>query len=253
MRRPFVVGNWKMNLLLADARALLIALREGLAGCTSVDVGIAPSAVLLMPMCKAIAESIIQLGAQNAYNEDSGAFTGEIAPPMLVDAGCKFVIIGHSERRAIFGESGELLGKKVQASLAAGLDVIYCIGETLEQREGGRTEAVLQQQLSEVMVADLEWQRVTIAYEPVWAIGTGRTATPDQAQTTHRFVRGWLNRKYGDAASAAIRILYGGSVKPSNAKELMSMADIDGALVGGASLKADDFLAIIRAAQPDID
>ena len=253
MRRPFVVGNWKMNLLLADARALMIALREGLAGNTSVDVGIAPSTVLLMPMCRAVADTIVQLGAQNAYCQSSGAFTGEVAPQMLVDSGCKFVIIGHSERRAIFGESGELLAQKVQAALAAGLDVIYCIGETLEQREGGRTEAVLQQQLSEVMVAELEWQRVTIAYEPVWAIGTGRTATPDQAQTTHRFVRGWLNRKYGDAASAAIRILYGGSVKPSNAKELMSMADIDGALVGGASLKADDFLAIIRAATPDID
>ncbi len=253
MRRPFVVGNWKMNHLLADARALMTALREGLAGNTSVDVGIAPSAVLLMPMCRAVAESIIQLGAQDSYCQASGAFTGEIAPPMLVDAGCKFVIIGHSERRAIFGESGELLAKKVQAALSAGLDVIYCIGETLEQREGGRTEAVLQQQLSEVMAAELEWQRVTIAYEPVWAIGTGRTATPDQAQTTHRFVRGWVNRKYGDAASAAMRILYGGSVKPSNAEELMDMADIDGALVGGASLEADDFLAIIRAATPDID
>ena len=167
MRRPFVVGNWKMNHLLADARALLIALREGLASSTSVDVGIAPSTVLLMPMCRAVADSIIQLGAQDSYCQASGAFTGEIAPPMLVDAGCKFVIIGHSERRAIFGESGELLAKKVQAALAAGLEVIYCIGETLEQREGGKTESVLQQQLSEVMVAELEWQRVTIAYEPV--------------------------------------------------------------------------------------
>lgn len=250
MRRPYVVGNWKMNNTLAPARALVTALCEGMTPGGPVDVGIAPPATLLMPVCKALADSGIELGAQNAYCELSGAYTGEIAPEMLVDAGCRFVIVGHSERRRVFGESGDLLKRKVWASCAAGLNVIYCIGETLEQRECGETEQVLQGQLAEVLDAALEWRKITIAYEPVWAIGTGVHATTDQAQEAHAFVRGWLNQRFGDQASAEMRIQYGGSVNPTNASDLMNLPDVDGALVGGASLKADDFLVIIRAAQP---
>ncbi len=250
MPRPYVVGNWKMNNTLAQARALVAALREGLAADGSVDVGIAPPATLHMPMCRAVAGSPIELGAQNVYCESSGAYTGEIAPAMLVDAGCRFVIIGHSERRWIFGEAGDLLRKKVRAAVDAGLNVIYCIGETLEQRERGETNRVLEHQLSEALVEGLDWQTVTVAYEPVWAIGTGKNATADQAQEAHEFVRDWLNQQYGDSASANMRIQYGGSVTPANARELMARADVDGALVGGASLKADGFLAIIRAAEP---
>lgn len=248
MRRPYVVGNWKMNTTLAAARALVSAIREGLPDECNVDVGIAPPATLLMPMRKAVADSPIRLGAQNVYCEPSGAYTGEISPPMLLDAGCRFVIIGHSERRRIFGECGELLRKKVSAAIAAGLEVIYCIGETLEQREGGQTEALLERQLADVLTTELDWSRITIAYEPVWAIGTGRNATAEQAQQAHAFIRAWLNGRYGDSASARIRVQYGGSVKPSNAAELLARPDVDGALVGGASLKAAEFLGIIKAA-----
>ena len=249
MRRSFVVGNWKMNKTLAEARTLVSGIAERLPASTAVDVGIAPSAILLMPMCKALAGAPMQLGAQNVFHESSGAYTGELSPPMLVDAGCGFVIIGHSERRQIFGEGGELLQRKVAASIAAGLDVIYCIGETLEQREQAQTHRVLEDQLSGVLVAGLDWGKITLAYEPVWAIGTGRNATADQAQETQQFVRGWIGETYGPLAAAHMRIQYGGSVKPDNAAELMSMPDVDGALVGGASLKADDFVAIIEAAE----
>jgi triosephosphate isomerase len=238
-----------MNNTLAVGRALVAAVREGLASGTTVEVGIAPSAVLLMPMCRAVADSPIQLGAQNVYCEPSGAFTGETSPAMLVDAGCRFVIVGHSERRSIFGEAGALLRRKVAAATDAGLSVIFCIGETLDQRERGETNDVLEQQLGEVLVGGTDWRKITVAYEPVWAIGTGRNATADQVQAAHECVRGWLNEKYGDAASADMRIQYGGSVKPSNAHELMKMPDVDGALVGGASLSAEDFLAIIRATE----
>ena len=240
-----------MNNSLAEARALVGALREGLPSAGGVDVGIAPPATLLMPMCKAVADSDIELGAQNVYCETSGAYTGEIAPAMLADAGCRFVILGHSERRRLFGETDKLLCKKVRAAIDAGLNVIYCIGETLEQREAGETMSVLENQLAEVMVADLDWQKVTVAYEPVWAIGTGKNAKPDQAQQAHEFIRGWFNERYGDVASSRMRIQYGGSVNPANAEHLMAMADVDGALVGGASLKAPDFLTIVRAAQPN--
>ena len=249
MRRPYVVGNWKMNCTLADARALVTALREGLGSVESVDVGIAPSATLLMPMCRAVADSRIELGAQNVYCEISGAYTGEVAPLMLTDAGCRFVIIGHSERRTLFGERGDLLCKKVPAAIEAGLNVIYCIGETLQQRESGETTCVLEKQLAEVLVVGIDWQKVTVAYEPVWAIGTGKNATSEQVQQAHEFIRSWLNEQFGDVASARMRIQYGGSVNASNAAELLAMTDVDGALVGGASLEATDFLAIVRAAQ----
>lgn len=238
-----------MNGDLAELRALLKDIQRGIAGIESVDVGIAPSTIYLMPMCKAVADSPIELGAQNVYHEAKGAFTGETSVAMLVDSGCSFVIIGHSERRHVFGETGSMLKKKVAASLGAGLNVIYCVGETLEQREREETESVIAAQLDEALDKTLPWEKLVVAYEPVWAIGTGKNATADQAQEVQRFVRGWLGERYGAEAAAKMRIQYGGSVKPSNAEELLAMPDVDGALVGGASLKADEFVAIIQAAQ----
>lgn len=248
MRRPFIVGNWKMNHTLAPARALVAQIREGLPADCRASVGIAPTSVLLMPMCKEVADCPIELGAQNVFHESSGAYTGEVAPAMLLDAGCTFAIIGHSERRRIFGESNELLHNKVLAATQAGLNVIFCIGETLEQRESGQTNKVLEHQLRTGLDQELDWRKVTLAYEPVWAIGTGQNATPDQAQEAHQFIRGWLNEQFGDQAANAMRIQYGGSVKKSNAEALLKLPDVDGALVGGASLDAQEFLGIIQAA-----
>jgi len=200
-------------------------------------------------MAKAVAGSSIMMGAQNAHEEKSGAFTGEVSAPMLADTGCTHVIIGHSERRHVFGEKSERLAKKVRAVTEAGLTVIYCVGETLDERESGRTEAVVGAQLDEVIASDVPAERLVVAYEPVWAIGTGKTATPEQAQEVHRFVRGRLASIYDGGTADRVRILYGGSVKPGNAAGLLGQADIDGALVGGACLVAKDFLAIIAAAR----
>jgi triosephosphate isomerase len=203
----------------------------------TVDLAVFPPFVLLAPLAEGLKGVPIGLGGQNCYFEPKGAFTGEIAPQMLLDVGCNSVIIGHSERRHVIGETGELLKKKVAAALGAGLEVIYCIGETLEEREAGQTEAVLDRQLREVL-----------AYEPVWAIGTGKTATPAQAQEAHGFVRQEIAKLYNSQIADRLRIQYGGSVKASNARELMSQPDVDGALVGGASLKVDEFLGIIEGA-----
>jgi triosephosphate isomerase len=201
-------------------------------------------------MAKALAESPIKLGAQDAHDEDHGAFTGEISVPMLKETGCTHVIIGHSERRQHFGESGELLAKKVRAVCNHGLTAIYCVGETLKDRELNETEQVVTRQLREVLGNDVPRERLVIAYEPVWAIGTGKTAKPDQAQSVHAMIRKELDGIYGEGAAENVRILYGGSVKPDNAAELMDQPDIDGALVGGACLVAGDFLAIISAGIP---
>ncbi len=236
-----------MNNRLAEARRLVCDILERLPAPLELDVGIAPPAVLLLPMAKAVAGSPILLGAQNMHHAPSGAFTGELSAGMLMDAGCRFVIIGHSERRQLFGEAGDLLRLKVVAAVEAGLDVIYCIGETLEQRERGETFAVLERQLNEGLSERLDWSRITIAYEPVWAIGTGRHATSRQAQEAHRWVREWLAGRCGGPAAATMRIQYGGSVKPGNAAELLAMPDVDGALVGGASLRAADFVGIVSA------
>ena len=200
-------------------------------------------------MAKAVAGTKIMLGAQNAHEATHGAFTGEVSVPMLRDAGCTHVLIGHSERRQIYKEDGPMLAKKVHAVVGGGLNVIYCVGETLGERESGRTQAVVERQLTEVIKPDVPADRLIIAYEPVWAIGTGRTATPDQAQEVHVFIRTRLAGVYGRPTADAIRILYGGSVKPDNAAALLSQPDIDGALVGGACLVPADFLAIISAAR----
>jgi len=248
VRRPFVAGNWKMHNTLSEARALMRGLRDGVAKYPPVDVAVCPPFTLLYPMCKEIDGTAIKLGAQNVYCEPKGAFTGEISPTMLRDAGCTYVIIGHSERRQHFGESGELLRRKVAAAIEAGLSVIYCVGETIEQRKAGRTTQVVEAQLTEAVSKTVDPARLTIAYEPVWAIGTGLTATAEQAEEVHAFLRGVLAGVYGKPTADGVRIQYGGSVKPDNAVSLMACPNVDGALVGGACLAADSFLAIIAAA-----
>jgi len=251
-RRPFVAGNWKMHNDLVAARALMAGLRAELGGALNVDVAVCTPFTLLYPMGREIDGTSIKLGAQNCHFESKGAFTGEVSPPMLVAAGCDYVIVGHSERRHVFGESGDMLRKKVVAAQAVGLHVIYCIGEQLDDREAGNTERVVESQLQEALSADLNTDLLTLAYEPVWAIGTGKTASPDQAQSVHAFVRAKLGGVFGQETAQRLRIQYGGSVKPGNAKALFECPDVDGGLVGGACLVADDFVAIISAAQDSV-
>ncbi len=251
MRTRLIAGNWKMHKTLTEARELVSAIRAGLEGnakTVAVDVVICPPVQLLFPMAKAIAGSRIRLGAQNAHFESHGAFTGEVSVAMLKDTGCSHIIIGHSERRQLFHEDDVLIAKKVRAVLDGGLTVIFCVGETLEERQSDRTRQVVERQLDAVVRPDLALERFVVAYEPVWAIGTGQTASPQQAQEVHAFIRGKLASAAGTGRAAGIRILYGGSVKPGNAASLLSQADIDGALVGGACLAAEDFLGIIAAA-----
>ncbi len=251
MRKKLIAGNWKMYKTLAPARELVEGIVRGLsriANLAEVEVLICPPFQLLFPMAKAIAGTPIKLGAQNAHFEKEGAFTGEVSVAMLADTGCTHALIGHSERRQFFHEANALLARKVRAVVAGGLQVIYCVGETLAEREAGNTESIIQNQLLEVLDREVSAARLIVAYEPVWAIGTGKTATPNQAQEVHAYIRRWLGKMYGNAVASQIRILYGGSVKPGNAAELLGQPDIDGALVGGACLAADDFLAIISAA-----
>ena len=253
MRTPLIAGNWKMYKTLAEARELVAGIRDGLQTCfgsggREVEVLICPPYPLLFPMAKAVAGSTIKLGGQNVHEEPEGAFTGEVSAPMLKDAGCSHVIVGHSERRQHFGEAHDRLARKVRAVTAAGLTVIYCVGETLAERDAGQTQTLVDAQLNAVLGRDVPADRLVIAYEPVWAIGTGRTATPQQAQEVHAAIRTRLGDLFGKESAAEIRVQYGGSVKPSNATALCAQPDIDGALVGGASLVAGDFLAILKAA-----
>jgi triosephosphate isomerase len=250
MRTPLIAGNWKMNKTLAEARELVKGIHEGIKGVEGVDVLICPPVYLLFPMAKAVGGTPIMLGAQDAHFEPSGAFTGEVSVPMIADTGATHVILGHSERRQYFGEAGDLLAKKVRAATSGGLTAIYCVGETLEEREAGRTRAVVERHMNEAVQADIPPDRLVIAYEPVWAIGTGRTATPEQAQEVHAQIRVLLASTYDQPTADFIRILYGGSVKPANAADLLGRRDIDGGLVGGASLAAGDFVGIIKAAVP---
>jgi len=248
MRTPFVAGNWKMHKTLSEARTLMRRLGElWQPQWDGVNVAVCTPFTLLFPMGKEIDGTSIKLGGQNVYCKPEGAFTGETSPLMLRDTGCTYVIIGHSERRQHFGEGHDLLARKVTAAMEAGLEVIYCIGETLEQRESGRMQEVLNQQLDQVISPVVEASTLTIAYEPVWAIGTGRTASPEQAQEAHAFIRGRIGSIYDSAVAEGMVIQYGGSVKPANAAELMRCPDVDGALVGGACLVAEDFAAIIAA------
>jgi len=250
MRKKFVAGNWKMYTTAAGARQLATAVVQGLGNENRVTVAVCPPFPYLAAVADAVRGRKVALGAQNLYPEKEGAFTGEVSPAMLLDLGCRYVILGHSERRHVLGERDEFINRKVHAALAAGLQVIFCVGEKLEERDTGSTNAVLNTQVTAGLagLAADAMKNVVVAYEPVWAIGTGRTATPEQAQEAHAFIRGRVGQLFGDAVAAALVIQYGGSVKPDNAAALMQQPDVDGALVGGASLKADQFLAIVRAA-----
>jgi len=246
MRKPFIAGNWKMNKTITEAIELVNNLKRELIDVEEADIVVCPVFTALSEISDLVVDSNIGLGAQNLYWEDKGAFTGEVSAPMLKDAGCQYVIIGHSERRKYFGETDETVNKKIKAALEEGLSPIVCVGETLEEREADKTIEVVKAQLAGGLGGIEDLSKVTIAYEPVWAIGTGKTATPDQAQEVHKFIRGWISEKYSSQVAESLRILYGGSVKPSNAKELMNQEDIDGALVGGASLDSASFVEIVK-------
>ncbi len=251
MRRPIVAGNWKMHGSRATVSDLLAGIQEGMAVIRNVEVIVCPPFVYLDQAASLLSETPIALGGQNLCQvPGQGAYTGEISGDMLRDLGCGFVIVGHSERRNIYGESDDLVAAKAIVAHQAGLIPVFCVGELLEERESGETEKVVGRQLDALLETDeglAAMQHSVIAYEPVWAIGTGKTATPEQAQEVHAFIRQRLAQASRDLAEKT-RILYGGSVKPGNAAELFGMADIDGGLIGGASLKAADFLAICRAA-----
>jgi triosephosphate isomerase (TIM) len=245
-RIKFVAGNWKMNTNKATAVALAKGVAAG-APASGVECGIAPPFVYLDAVSQTIAGSSVLLGAQDCYFEKDGAFTGEISLAMLKDLGVKFVLTGHSERRHVIKEPAELVAKKAQAIYDAGLTVVHCIGEKLEERDAGTTFAVCQKQLDELSQSLTDAHRVVIAYEPVWAIGTGRTATDEQAQEAHAFIREYMGKRWNKSFADAVRIQYGGSMKPENAKGLMGQKDVDGGLIGGAALKAESFLAIVNA------
>ena len=247
-RTPLIAGNWKMYKTSAEATETARQLVDLSTDVEAVDIMIAPTFTALEAVCGVVAGSRVSLGAQNLYWEKEGAYTGEISSPMLVAAGCRYVIIGHSERRQFFGETDETVNNKIKAALDAGLIPVMCVGETEQERDAGQTFSVLDKQvksgLHNLVANDLE--TLVVAYEPVWAIGTGKTATKEQAQEAHHHIRGLLTELYGDTLSASLRILYGGSVKPDNVSALMAMPDIDGALVGGASLDAESFSKIIH-------
>ncbi|ABL65868.1 triose-phosphate isomerase [Chlorobium phaeobacteroides] len=248
MRKKIVVGNWKMNKTVTESLVLAAevtaALGEGFTGC---DVGIAPPFTALYEVGK-LTGSRLALVAQNCHFEPDGAFTGEVSASMVREAGCSAVIAGHSERRHCFGETNAIVNRKVKHALSEGLQVIMCAGETLEQREGGVTGDVVTAQVREGLLGIDDISNIVIAYEPVWAIGTGKTATSEQAEEVHLLIRNTVSDLFGEEAAGRLRIQYGGSVKPSNAKELFSMPNIDGGLIGGASLNAADFVAIVKAA-----
>ena len=249
-RRKFVCGNWKMHKTAAEAVQLVRELRERVTD-AAAQVAVAPPFIALSAVKQALDGSRIELFAQNCHFEKQGAFTGEVSAAMLRDASCHGVILGHSERRQYFFETDELIAKKLRAALGEGLHPIVCVGESLQEREAAQTWAVVSRQVRGALAGldSAALQRITLAYEPVWAIGTGRNATSAQAQEVHAQIRGLLRELGGEGAANAIRIQYGGSVKPDNAKDLLSQPDVDGALVGGASLKAADFVAIIAAAK----
>ncbi|MBX3704409.1 MAG: triose-phosphate isomerase [Steroidobacteraceae bacterium] len=249
LRRPLVAGNWKMHGSRGEAGRLVGGLLAGAAGAGAAEVVICPAFVHLADVGRQLAGSPIALGAQDVCAEEPGAHTGEVAAAMLADIGCRYVIVGHSERRALYGEDDALVARKFLAARRHGLVPVLCVGETLAERDGGATAAVVLRQLDAALAAAGAgaFEQAVVAYEPVWAIGTGRTATPEQAQEVHALIRGRIGEK--DARiSASLRVLYGGSVKAGNALELFSMPDVDGGLIGGASLQAGEFLAICRAA-----
>jgi triosephosphate isomerase len=247
-RRPIIAGNWKMNKTATEARDLATNLIPLVAGVKDRDIVLAPPFTALQTVGEAIKGTDLALSAQDLFWEDKGAFTGEISAEMLLDLGCKYVIIGHSERRQYFGETDGTVNKKLRQALNKGLLPIVCIGEILAEREAGKANEVIERQLLGALtgVTAGEMQKVVIAYEPVWAIGTGKTATPEQAEEMHAFIRVMVRTMYGSDVAGALRIQYGGSVTPENVSSLMAMPDIDGALVGGASLKPESFAALVK-------
>ena len=247
MRRKLIAGNWKMYKTASEAVALVEEIKKGAAGAPA-DMLVAPPYTALGPAVAAAKGSPVAVAAQSMHFEREGAFTGEVSAPMLVDIGVTHVILGHSERRQYFAETDDGVAKKTKGALASGLTPISCVGETLAEREAGRTMEVVGRQVNAILeaVTTDEAKRVVIAYEPVWAIGTGKVATPEQAQEVHAFIRSRIAVKHGKAVADVLRILYGGSVKPDNVKGLMALPDVDGALVGGASLKADSFLKLVH-------
>ena len=248
MRKVIIAGNWKLNKNTQEALDLVNDIKARCAGVTKVDIVVCPVFTVLSKVADALKGTNIGLGGQDLYWQDAGAFTGEVSAPLLKDAGCRYVIIGHSERRQFFGETNETVNNKIKAALAHGLIPIVCVGENLQERESGRTFAVIQDHVENSLkgFSAPEVSQMVIAYEPVWAIGTGKTATPAQAQEVHSFIRKLLEKMHGKAVAEIVRIQYGGSVKAENTKELISQPDIDGALVGGASLKGDSFAGIVQ-------
>ncbi len=251
MRTPIIAGNWKLNKTSREAIVLVEELKREVADLEGVDIVVCPPFTALESVSEALIETNIALGAQNVYWADSGAFTGEISALMLKDFGVQYVIVGHSERRQYFGETNETVNKRLRAALAHGLTPIVCVGENLAEREADKTFAVIQTQIQGSLAGLTfdEMNKIVVAYEPVWAIGTGKTATPQMAQEVHAFIRGLLAKIFNPDTAQSVRIQYGGSVTPENIAALISQPDIDGALVGGASLKAASFAAIINAAR----
>ena len=251
MRKPIIAGNWKLNNTSKEAIELVTLLKRDLCEVDTVDIVVCPVFTALSDIGDLLMDSNIGLGAQNLYWEDAGAFTGEVSAPLLKELGVQYVIIGHSERRQFFGETNETVNKKIKAALAGGLTPIVCVGEVLGEREADKTFDVISEQCEGSLagLTEEEMGKLVLAYEPVWAIGTGKTATPDQAQEVHAFIRKLLKEKFSDDLAASVRIQYGGSVKPENTKDLMGQEDIDGALVGGASLKSEPFVEIVKNSQ----
>ncbi len=247
-RRPILAGNWKMNMTATQAREMVTKLVPMIAGVKDREIVLAPPFTAIHAVAAAARGASIALAGQNMHWADKGAYTGEVSSEMLLDSGCKYVIIGHSERRQYFGETDETVNKKVRQALDKGLRPIVCVGETLPERESGGVESVIERQITGGLkgVTPEQMANVVIAYEPVWAIGTGKTATPEQANEVHVFIRGIIGNAYGRGVADAVRIQYGGSVTPENIASLMAMPDIDGALVGGASLKPESFAAIVK-------
>jgi triosephosphate isomerase (TIM) len=252
MRKTIIAGNWKMYKTIPEAIDLANGLKRDFfkLDADNIDVVLCPPFTALSETSEVISESVMRLGAQDVYWQDEGAFTGEVSCKMLKDAGCQFVIIGHSERRLYFHETNESVNKKIKAVLKGGLTPIVCVGETLPERESNKTFAVLEDHVKNAFVdiAASDALKCVIAYEPVWAIGTGKTATPEQAQEAHKYIRGLLSKLYGEVTADELRIQYGGSVKPENISQLMSQPDVDGALVGGASLAVESFSMIVKKA-----
>jgi triosephosphate isomerase len=246
-RRPFFCGNWKLNGTIAESLALATEVRNGVATLRGADVVVAPSFTALHAVAKRLEDGPVAVAAQNCHFEDKGAFTGEVSAPQLADVGCKYVILGHSERRQLFGELDAAVNLKARAALRAGLSPIICVGETLAERDAGETLGRVQAQVDAAFagISNPELLKCLVAYEPVWAIGTGRTATPAQAQEVHAFIRARIAATDA-AAGASLRILYGGSMKPDNVRALMAEADVDGGLVGGASLQAESFVRMVK-------